>query len=63
LKASIEVSNIAVAPVRRGDRLGNAKVAFNDAIIAERDLVALQDVGVGGIFRRLIDQIQLWIRK
>jgi D-alanyl-D-alanine carboxypeptidase (penicillin-binding protein 5/6) len=63
LKASIEVSNTAVAPVQRGNRLGSTRVVFNDAIIAERDLVALQDVGAGGIFRRLLDQIQLWIRK
>jgi len=62
LKATMEVSRLFVAPVNQGDKAGAIKVALNDAIIAQQDLVALKTVEVGGIFRRMFDQILLWFK-
>lgn len=63
LKVSTEVSNTAMAPVKKGDKLGSVQVAFNNEVIAQKDLVALQDMGEGGIFRRTLDQVQLWLKR
>jgi D-alanyl-D-alanine carboxypeptidase (penicillin-binding protein 5/6) len=62
LKASMEMKTDTVAPVKKGDKLGSAKVNQNGALITERDLVALQDVPEGGIFRRLFDAIAMKFR-
>jgi serine-type D-Ala-D-Ala carboxypeptidase (penicillin-binding protein 5/6) len=62
LKASLEINNGITAPVQQGDKLGAIKVALNDQPVAEVDLVALQAVGQGGIFRRAFDSIQLFFK-
>jgi len=59
LKASMEINNMITAPVQQGDKLGAVKVAFNDQIVGQTDLVALKPVQEGGIFRRAIDSLQL----
>ncbi|MBS1213069.1 MAG: D-alanyl-D-alanine carboxypeptidase [Proteobacteria bacterium] len=59
LKASMEINNSITAPVQKSDKLGIIKVALNDQPVAETELVALQTVGEGGIFRRSIDSLQL----
>ena len=63
LKASMEVSNQSVAPVQAGTRLGEVKVSLNNEIIAQQDLVALETVGKGGLFKRLFDEIAMLIKK
>lgn len=63
LKASMEVDNKSVAPVQAGDKLGDVKVSFNNEVIAHEDLVALERVEKGGIFKRLFDEIAMQIKK
>jgi len=63
LKASMEVNNTAAAPIKQGDALGLVKVTYNNEIIAQENLVALQAVEEGGIFRRLIDAALLMFKK
>jgi len=63
LKATMEVDNKSVAPVHVGDRLGSVKVTRNDEIIAQQDLVALESVERGGLFKRLFDEIAMMIKK
>jgi D-alanyl-D-alanine carboxypeptidase (penicillin-binding protein 5/6) len=63
LKASMEVSNSSVAPVMKGDKLGEIKVSFNNEIIAKQDLVALNAVDKGGLFKRLFDEIAMKIKQ
>jgi D-alanyl-D-alanine carboxypeptidase (penicillin-binding protein 5/6) len=63
LKASMEVSNSSVAPVMKGDKLGEIKVNFNNQIIAKQDLVALNTVEKGGLFKRLFDEIAMKIKQ
>ncbi len=62
LTASIEVGNKSVAPVKLGDKLGEVKVTQNNEIIARQDLVALEAVEKGGIFKRLLDEIAMMIK-
>jgi len=62
LTASMEVSNKSVAPVNTGDKLGEVKVTQNNEIIARQDLVALETIEKGGIFKRLFDEIAMMIK-
>lgn len=62
LKASMEINNSVTAPVQQGDKLGLVKVALNDQIVGQADLVALKTVPEGGIFRRAIDSLQLMFK-
>jgi D-alanyl-D-alanine carboxypeptidase (penicillin-binding protein 5/6) len=63
LKASMEVNNLITAPVQQGDKLGTVKVALNDQIVGQTDLVALNAVQEGGIFRRSFDSLLLLWKK
>jgi len=62
LKATMETGDLFVAPVQQGDKAGSVKVSYNNEVIAQRDMVALQTVDEGGIFRRMFDQILLWLK-
>ena len=62
LTASMEVSNKSVAPLNAGDKLGEVKVTQNNEIIARQDLVALETIERGGIFKRLFDEIAMMIK-
>jgi serine-type D-Ala-D-Ala carboxypeptidase (penicillin-binding protein 5/6) len=59
LKASMEINNNVIAPVRQGDKLGAVKVSFNDQTEGQSDLVALKTVEEGGLFRRAFDSLRL----
>lgn len=63
LKATMEVDNKSVAPVHAGDKLGTVKVMRNDEVIAQQDLVALESIERGGLFKRLFDEIAMMIKK
>ncbi len=63
LTAALEVDMRIVAPVRKGGRHGAVKVSLGDKVLAERPLVALQDVAQGGWWRRLVDTVKLWFAK
>lgn len=63
LKASMEVGNKSIAPVQAGDKLGEVKVSYNDELIARQDLVALETVEKGGLFKRLFDEIAMLIKR
>jgi D-alanyl-D-alanine carboxypeptidase (penicillin-binding protein 5/6) len=64
LKAAMELNTQAEAPVKQGDKLGLVKVTYNNTeTVAQQDLVALKPVEEGGLFRRLIDQVQQMFKK
>jgi len=63
LKATMEISNSNVAPIQKGDKIGEAKIFFNGEVMAQQDLVALQSVEKAGIFKRLFDEIAMKIKK
>lgn len=60
LKASMELPQVLVAPIEKGQTIGKVRVRLDDKLLLERPLIAL-DAGLeGGIFRRLGDGIALW---
>ena len=58
LKGVVQFDKSISAPVRRGDVLG--KIVFSDQgkILKEVSLLALEDVGEGGLWRQISDSVQ-----
>jgi D-alanyl-D-alanine carboxypeptidase (penicillin-binding protein 5/6) len=60
LKASMELTPEVEAPVRAGDALGDVRVTLGEDVVERQPLVALADVGPGGLLRRSIDSVKQW---
>jgi D-alanyl-D-alanine carboxypeptidase (penicillin-binding protein 5/6) len=60
LDASMTVDNRITAPVSAGQPLGTVVVRLGEEIIAEQQLVALQDVGEGSFWQRIVDEAMLY---
>ena len=59
IKAQVTTQQPVVAPVRKGQRLGTLLLTLDGKPLGDYPLVALQDVGVAGIFGRGWDSIRL----
>jgi len=59
IKAQVTTQQPVVAPVRKGQRLGTLLLTLDGQPLGDYPLVALQDVGVAGIFGRAWDSIRL----
>ncbi|MGD9385223.1 MAG: D-alanyl-D-alanine carboxypeptidase family protein [Thioalkalispiraceae bacterium] len=59
IKANMNVDATIVAPIKKGQTYGKVEVKLGDEVIAERPLVALEDVAEGGLWRRTVDNIKL----
>jgi D-alanyl-D-alanine carboxypeptidase (penicillin-binding protein 5/6) len=55
LKAETQVDKIIIAPIKKGDTVGSLNISLNGVAIANKPLVAMNDIAEGGIFRRLYD--------
>ena len=59
IKANMNVDATIVAPISKGQEYGNVEVRLGDEIIAQRPLVALEDVPEGGFWTRTVDNLKL----
>jgi len=59
IKAHMNVDATIVAPIEKGQEYGKVEVKLGEEVIAERPLVALEDVPEGGIWTRTVDNIRL----
>jgi serine-type D-Ala-D-Ala carboxypeptidase (penicillin-binding protein 5/6) len=62
LKAELLSQQPLVAPVAQGQRVGTLRVSYDGKQVAEHPLVALEAVGVAGIFGRAWDTLRLWLK-
>ena len=62
LKAELLTQQPLVAPVAQGQRVGTLRVSHDGKPIGEYPLVALEGVGVAGMFGRAWDTLRLWIK-
>ncbi len=60
LEARLEMNGILSAPVAAGETVGRLLIALDGQTVAERPLVARQDVAEAGFFGRTSDGIRLW---
>jgi D-alanyl-D-alanine carboxypeptidase (penicillin-binding protein 5/6) len=60
LAASMTINTRIMAPVSKDQTLGSVQVQLGDAVIAGQNLVALQGVGEGSIWQRIVDEALLY---
>ncbi|MGB7931858.1 MAG: D-alanyl-D-alanine carboxypeptidase family protein [Gammaproteobacteria bacterium] len=60
LAASMTINNRIMAPVSKDEMLGSVQVQLGDAVIAGKNLVALQGVGEGSFWQRIVDEALLY---
>ncbi len=58
LKGVVQFDKAIDAPIRRGDVLGKIILSDQGKVLKEVPLLALEDVGEGGLWRRLSDSVQ-----
>ncbi len=60
LSANFDIEAYIKAPLTKGDKLGTLKISLEGKVIAQKDLIALEDQNKGGIFKQIIDFIGLF---
>ena len=60
LQASMTLNPQLTAPIEKGQVIGKVEVKSDDKVVHTADLIALDSVEEGGIFRRLWDSIRLF---
>ena len=60
LKPAMDVPNQLVAPIKAGQVIGKVRVSLDGKVLAERPLVALNEVPEAGFFGRLWDEFWMW---
>ncbi|HEX7349302.1 MAG TPA: D-alanyl-D-alanine carboxypeptidase family protein [Rhodanobacteraceae bacterium] len=60
LKATLEIPQTLIAPLKQGQQVGNLNVTFDGKPLLTEPLVVLHDAPQGGFFKRLWDAILLW---
>lgn len=60
LQASMSLSDTLIAPISQGQVVGKVEVKLGEEVLHSADLVALEAVEEGGLFRRLWDSIRLF---
>lgn len=59
IQASLSINNLIIAPAAQGQQLGLVNVTLDGNNIAQQPLQALQEVGEGGWWQRLTDEVLL----
>jgi len=62
VKADLLAQQPLVAPVSQGQRIGVMRVTLDGKAIGEYPVLALESVGVAGIFGRAWDTLRLWVK-
>ena len=62
LKATLESMQPLMAPIRVGDRVGTLRLTFDGKPFAERNIVALENVGIANLFIRSWHSLRLLAR-
>ncbi len=60
LSAEMDLNTNIMAPVSTSQELGQVRIMLDGEVIAREPLRALRDVPEGGLFDRMLDEIQLW---
>lgn len=60
LKASMDIPKTLQAPIKKGQKIGMAKVSLAGKVIAQQPLVALNGIPEAGFFKRLWHEFLMW---
>ena len=62
LKADLLAQQPLVAPISQGQKIGIMRVTLDGKAVGEYPVLALESVGVAGVFGRAWDTLRLWIK-
>lgn len=62
LRAKLKLTGFPSVPIERGQHMGTLSLILQDQIISEHELVSLGSIGKGGVYSRIIDRIEMWLR-
>jgi serine-type D-Ala-D-Ala carboxypeptidase (penicillin-binding protein 5/6) len=62
LKADLLAQQPLVAPISQGQKVGIMRVTLEGKAVGEYPVIALETVGVAGVFGRAWDTLRLWIK-
>lgn len=60
LNASVTIDGSIIAPTEKGQRLGTVNIRLGDDVVAQRPLIALENVPQGSLWQRMVDDVRLW---
>lgn len=63
LTVSTNAVDTLVAPIKKGDKVGEVVVQFDDKVIETYPMYALEDAPQGGFFKRMKDSIRLLFKR
>lgn len=63
IDVEVNMKDIVIAPISKGDVLGVMVIKRNEEIIAEVDVIALEGIKTGDFFKVLKDSLQLYLEK
>lgn len=63
IDVEVNMKDIVIAPISKGDVLGVMIIKRNEEIIAEVDVIALEGIKTGDFFKVLKDSLQLYLEK
>jgi len=58
LRARLNLNSDLMAPISKGDQVGQLEIVLGEDVVSARNLLALEDVEEGGLFKRLLDQVR-----
>ena len=61
LQAEVQVNDTIKAPIRAGQELGTLMVRLGDEVVAQKPLVALENVNEAGFFKRLWHSLLMFV--
>lgn len=61
LQVKTDVQEPVFAPIAQGQALGTVTVSLDGKVLREEPLIALKALPEGGLWRRMSDEVQLWI--
>ncbi len=62
IQPQLETVQPALAPIKKGQEMGTLKIMLDGKLLAEKKVVALEDVPEAGFFGRLWDGMILWFK-
>lgn len=62
LKATMNIDTNIIAPVNKNKSYGTVEITLDGESVAQRPLVALQDITEGSVLQRLTDEIKLFFK-
>ncbi|CAN5588932.1 D-alanyl-D-alanine carboxypeptidase family protein [soil metagenome] len=60
LRPTMDVPKQLVAPIAKGQAVGNVRVSLDGKVVAQAPLVAIDGVEQGGFFKRLWHELMMW---